>query len=151
VAADRALKNAEENIAVPPNIHVNERLRLMFIEAITESLYTYKSLTDEWINPSAAVYVLPQALRLYVTRLYNGFNILHPSGYVAMRTCSYAEWEQRAIAYKIMYEVVRRVPSLANIVGEKCRHLGFCPERTWCPIILKYHHYDEERHKAFNR
>jgi thymidylate synthase (FAD) len=49
VAADRALKNAEENIAVPPNIHVNERLRLMFMEAITESLLTYKSLLDEWI------------------------------------------------------------------------------------------------------
>lgn len=151
VAADRALKNPDENTVIPPNINVNERLKLMFIETITASLDTYKSLLDELVSPSSAVYILPQALRLYVARLYNGFNILHPSGYVAMRTCSYAEWEQRAIAYKIMYEVVRRVPSLANIVGEKCRHLGFCPERTWCPIILKYHHYDDEKHKAFNR
>jgi thymidylate synthase ThyX len=93
------VENPEKNIVTPPNIYVNERLRPMFMETIMESLQTYKSLLDEGINLSDAVYVLSQALRLYIARLYNGFHILHPSGYVAMRTGSYAEWGQRAIAY----------------------------------------------------
>jgi thymidylate synthase ThyX len=122
----------------------------MFMDVAGEAFQTYQSLVEDGIRPSDALYILPQALRLYMARLYNGFNLLHPSGYVAMRACSYAEWEQRSIAYKIMYEFTRKVPSLAHVVGEKCRHLGFCPERDWCPIILKYHPYDDERHKAFS-
>jgi thymidylate synthase (FAD) len=35
-------------------------------------------------------------------------------------------------------------------MGEKCMHLGYCPEREWCPIILKYHAYSDEAHHRFN-
>jgi thymidylate synthase (FAD) len=149
-AVGRAVKDMEaKNIVMPPFIRGNEGLRSMFMDVAGEAFQTYQSLVEDGIRPSDALYILPQALRLYMARLYNGFHFLHPSGYVAMRTCSYAEWEQRGIAYKIMYEFTRRVPSPAHL-GEKCRHLGFCPKREWCPIILKYHPYDDERHKAFS-
>jgi hypothetical protein len=62
----------------------------MFLEAAMRSLHTYESLVAEGYRRSDAVLVLPQALRLYVARLYNGFNLLHPSGFLATRTCSYA-------------------------------------------------------------
>jgi thymidylate synthase ThyX len=148
-AAERALGKPEENIVIPPSIRKEERLKSMFLEAAMRSLHTYESLVDEGYRRSDAVLVLPQALRLYVARLYNGFNLLHPSGFLATRTCSYAQWEERGIAYKIMYELLKKAPSISHAVGEKCRHLGFCPEKSWCPVILKYHRYDDELHKRF--
>jgi thymidylate synthase (FAD) len=48
-----------------------------------------------------------------------------------------------------MYELLKRAPSISLAVGEKCRHLGFCPEKSWCPVILKYHRYDDELHERF--
>jgi thymidylate synthase ThyX len=148
-AAERALEKSEENIVTPPSIRKEERLKAMFLEAAMHSLHTYESLVAEGYRRSDAVLVLPQALRLYVARFYNGFNLLHPSGFLATRTCSYAQWEERGIAYKIMYELLKRAPSLSPAVGEKCKHLGFCPEKSWCPIILRYHRYDDELHKKY--
>jgi len=36
-------------------------------------------------------------------------------------------------------------------MGEKCKILGYCPEREWCPIILKYRSYGDEEHKRLQR
>jgi thymidylate synthase ThyX len=71
-------------------------------------------------------------------------------GFVATRTCSAAQWEERALAYKVWREVERAAPWLRGLMGEKCMHLGYCPEREWCPIILKYHAYSDEAHHRFN-
>jgi thymidylate synthase ThyX len=149
-AAERALGNPEKNIVIPPSIRKEEKLKAMFLEAAMNSLKAYKRLVNEGFRISDAVLVLPQCLRIFITRLYNGFNLLHPSGFLATRTCSYAQWEVREIAYKIMYELRKRLPSISPIVGEKCKHLGFCPEKSWCPIILRYHRYDDELHKKYN-
>jgi len=68
-------------------------------------------------------------LRLYVARLYNGFNLLHPSGFLATRTCSYAQWEERGIAYKIMYELLKKAPSISLLWGRSAD--------TWASALRK--------------
>ena len=148
-AAERALERPEENIIIPPSICKEERLKAIFLEAAEGSLHSYERLVAEGVSRADAVLVLPQALRLYVARLYNGFNLLHPSGFLATRTCSYAQWEERGIAYKIMHEIVKKAPAIAPVVGEKCKHLGFCPEKNWCPIIHKYYRYDNQLHQKY--
>lgn len=145
-AASRAVQNTERNIIIPPDIKKSSRLSHDFLGAAKTALINYQRLLEKGCSPSSAVMVLPQALKIHVVRSYNGFNLLHPSGFVATRTCSYAQWEERAVAYKILHEVARKAPHLAEVAGEKCRQLGFCPEKNWCPIILKYHTYSDELH-----
>ncbi|MEM4353212.1 MAG: FAD-dependent thymidylate synthase [Candidatus Caldarchaeum sp.] len=148
-AAERALKNIEANVIVPPAVKKDEKLRSLFYGLASKAIRAYGELLKSGCRPSTAVLIIPQALRLYVVRLYNGFNLLHPTGFIATRTCKYAQWEERGIAYKIMYDVVKAAPALSTVMGEKCRHLRYCPEKEWCPIILKYHHYSDELHKRY--
>ncbi|MEM1948443.1 MAG: FAD-dependent thymidylate synthase [Candidatus Caldarchaeum sp.] len=148
-AAARAVQDKAKNVVTPPSIKKSSDTNDVFNAAVGTALQTYNELIQDGCQPSKAVMILPQALKIHVIRGYNGFNLMHPSGFVATRTCSYAQWEERAIAYKILYEAMKKIPGLGEVAGEKCRQLGFCPEKSWCPIILKYHLYDDETHQRF--
>lgn len=150
-AVERALRNPEKWVVEPPKIKASEKLSRRFRESVAEALNTYQKLLEDGVKPSDAVYLLPQALRIYVMRAYNAFNLLWPQGYVGTRSCSYAQWEERMIAYAIWEAVKKESPSLAKLMGEKCKLLRYCPEREWCPIILKYHSYSDEEHSRRNQ
>ena len=149
-AVERASNNPVENIIIPPRVKTSGELANSFQQVFTEALELYKNMIDDGIPRSSACYIIPQALRIYVVRNYNGYNILYPQGFIGTRTCSYTQWEERGIAYKIWRDVEKIKPRLAALMGEKCRYLGFCPEKNWCPIILKYRSYDDEVHKLYN-
>lgn len=147
-ALERALSNPEKNIVTPPTIKNNEERLNIFNDAVSRLLETYSLLLSEDVAPSEAVYLCPQAIRVYVSRVYNAFNLLWPQGYIGMRTCSYAQWEERMIAYSIWRSIEKHSPKISRLMGEKCRHLGYCPEKDWCPIIKKYiPGYNDELHK----
>ncbi|MEM2233515.1 MAG: FAD-dependent thymidylate synthase, partial [Nitrososphaerota archaeon] len=148
-AADRALKEPERSVVVPPRLRSSEALTSEFVARVLSMLELYRSVREE-LGPAAALYLVPQAVRIRTLRVYDLFNLLSPMGFVATRTCSAAQWEERAIAYRIWREVERSVPELGRLMGEKCRHLGYCPEKEWCPIILKYRRYDDEIHRRLN-
>lgn len=146
-AMERALRR---DVVEPPKIKASEKLSKIFHDAVSTALDTYQMLLDEDVKPSDAVYLAPQSVRIYVVRSYNAFNLLWPQGYVGTRTCSYAQWEERKTAYSIWSGIKEKCPELAAMMGEKCKMLGYCPERKWCPTILKYHAYNDELHmKAF--
>lgn len=150
-AAERALRDSRRWVVEPPKIKASENLSRRFHESIMDALNIYQRLLEDGVKPSDAVYILPQALRIYVTRAYNAFNLLWPQGYVGTRSCSYAQWEERMVAYAIWKAVEEKAPALAQLMGEKCKLLGYCPEREWCPIILKYHSYSDEEHSKRNQ
>ncbi len=149
-AAERALKEPERSIVVPPKLRGSEGLASEFTDHIVRMLELYVTVKDE-AGVEGALYLIPQSVRIRTLRLYDLFNLLSPMGFVATRTCSAAQWEERAIAYKVWREVERRMPELGRTMGEKCKHLGYCPEREWCPIILKYRRYDDETHRRLNQ
>jgi thymidylate synthase (FAD) len=149
-AAERALRYPERSIVVPPKLKGSEALAAEFVDRCLEMLDLYRVIRDE-LGMGAALYFVPQSVRIRTLRFYDLFNLLSPMGFVATRTCSAAQWEERAIAYKVWREVERRMPELGKLMGEKCKHLGYCPERDWCPIILKYRKYDDETHRSLNR
>ena len=149
-AAERALKELERSIVVPPKLKGSEMQSAEFLDRCIEMLDLYRFVRDE-LGMGAALYFVPQSVRIRTLRFYDLFNLLSPMGFVATRTCSAAQWEERAIAYKVWREVERRMPELGKLMGEKCKHLGYCPERDWCPIILKYKKYDDETHRSLNR
>ncbi|MEM3096166.1 MAG: FAD-dependent thymidylate synthase, partial [Nitrososphaerota archaeon] len=146
-AADRAYQNPEENIVVPPSIKKDAGLSTIFRESVSIALECYRELLSRGVRRSTAIYIIPQALRVYSVRLYNGYNLIYPQGFIGTRTCSYTQWEERGIAYRIWRELEKSLPEIAALIGEKCRYLGYCPEREWCPIITKYHTYSDELHR----
>jgi thymidylate synthase (FAD) len=149
-AAERAMREPERSVVVPPKLRGSEALSAEFVDRCLKTLDLYRTIRDE-VGKEAALYFVPQCVRIRTLRFYDLFNLLSPMGFVATRTCSAAQWEERAIAYKVWREVERRMPELGRLMGEKCKHLGYCPEREWCPIILKYRKYDEETHRNLNR
>jgi thymidylate synthase (FAD) len=146
-AAERCISRPEKNLVIPPRIAGSEKLMSLFMEAATSLLEAYEKMVEGGAHPSDAIYLIPQAMKIYAVRSYNGFNLLWPQGFIATRTCSTSQWEVRKIAYEVWRQVGEKAPWLGELMGEKCRHLGYCPERKWCPIILKYRSYDDEEHK----
>jgi len=148
-AVSRVMEKVDKFTVIPPDVKKTEKLRRFYLKTVEEALNTYRHLIAEGLDKPNSLLIIPQAVRLYVVRSYNGFNLLNPSGFIATRTCSYAQWEERAIAYKIMNDLIKKHSILQSLMGEKCRQLGFCPEKQWCPIILKYHRYNDELHKRY--
>ncbi len=147
-AIERAGGSIEKNIITPPTIRSKEESSKIFNEAIFKLLETYSTLINEDVPPSEAIYLCPQAVRIYTVRTYNAFNLLWPQGYIGTRTCSYAQWEERMIAYSIWRSIEKVSPIIGRLMGEKCKHLGYCPEKNWCQIIKKYiPEYNDEQHK----
>lgn len=149
-AARRALRDCEKWVTIPPSINKNSNLRSKFLDAVKMALKTYDELVASGASPASAVYIIPQALRVYAIRVYDGFNLLYPIGFVATRTCSYAQHEERNIAYKLWVAVSKANELIGSMMGEKCKLLGYCPEKDWCPIILKYREYNDEVHQKFS-
>ncbi|MEM4450042.1 MAG: FAD-dependent thymidylate synthase, partial [Nitrososphaerota archaeon] len=146
----RVEKNLEEYLVIPPDIKRKEELTSRFLDAVNDLLTLYRKLVDENENV-AALYAVPQAITVSVIRSYNLFNLVYPMGFIATRTCSKAQWEERSIAYKIWHDIEREMPWMSLIMGEKCKHLGYCPEKEWCPIILKYRQYSDEIHREYSK
>jgi len=146
-AAARLVKNPEKNLIIPPKVNSSEKLSKIFRESARMLIECYQLLTESGIPKSDAIYLIPQAMKIYVIRSYNAFNLLWPQGYVAMRTCSYSQWEERKIAYQIWNSIAEANPEIGSLMGERCKLLGYCPERKWCEIILKYREYNDDIHK----
>ncbi|MEN2975191.1 MAG: FAD-dependent thymidylate synthase [Candidatus Caldarchaeales archaeon] len=146
-ALERAEKDLRKNIIIPPSIKSREDSARIFYESTSMLLEAYLEFLDEGIDPSEAVYLCPQSVKIHVIRMYNAFNLFWPQGFVATRTCSYAQWEERMIAYSIWRSIEKKSPAVGKLMGEKCKHLGYCPEREWCPIIKRYFpDYDDLQH-----
>lgn len=149
-AARRALRDPRRCLVIPPGVRSSESREAAFTDACVRALELHEVLVEE-VGPAASIYLIPQSVRIRTCRVYDLFNLLSPLGFVATRTCSASQWEERAIAYKVWREVETVAPWLGSLMGEKCRHLGYCPEREWCPIILKYRAYSDEEHAIHNR
>ncbi|MCS7095340.1 MAG: FAD-dependent thymidylate synthase [Thaumarchaeota archaeon] len=149
-ASSRALRDPQRCLVIPPSVRSSESRTAAFKDACVRALELHEVLREE-VGPAASIYLIPQSVRIRTVRVYDLFNLLSPLGFVATRTCSAAQWEERAIAYRIWREVEEGAPWLGSLIGEKCRHLGYCPEREWCPIIMKYHRYSDEEHAVHNR
>ncbi|MEM3865649.1 MAG: FAD-dependent thymidylate synthase, partial [Nitrososphaerota archaeon] len=147
-AVERAEKKPEANVIIPPTIKSREETVNIFNDVVYRLLEAYSNLIAENLPPSEAIYLCPQALRIYAVRRYDAFNLLWPQGYIGTRTCSYAQWEERMIAYSIWRGIEKFSPDIGRLMGEKCKHLGYCPEKDWCQIIKKYFpDYNDEIHR----
>jgi len=146
-AAERLVDDPDRNLIIPPRVSGSENALKLFRDSAGVLTECYQRLIESGVPRSDSIYLVPQAMRIYVIRAYNAFNLLWPQGYVATRTCSYSQWEERKIAYEVWKRVAEADPELGSMMGERCKLLGYCPEGKWCPIILKYREYNDDIHR----
>ena len=116
---------------LPPSIARNPEAKERFLrcmEEIGEAYRDVKALLEEAGNKSAkedARFLLPQAAETRIVITMNCRSLLH---FFEQRCCTRAQWEIRAMAYKMLALCKERLPVLFNNAGAVCERLGYCPE-----------------------
>ncbi|MBQ4422551.1 MAG: FAD-dependent thymidylate synthase, partial [Schwartzia sp.] len=72
-----------------------------------------------------ARYVLANAAETKIVVTMNARSLLH---FFNLRCCNRAQWEIRALAYKMLAEVKKVAPLLFKNAGATCVATGSCPE-----------------------
>ena len=119
---------------IPPSIEKVDTARKRFLDVISAIETAYQELIaileQEYGAKGESVYqdaryILPNACETKLVVTMNTRELIH---FFAQRCCTRAQWEIRALAYK-MLELVRAVlPVVFDPVGPKCELLGYCPE-----------------------
>ncbi len=72
-----------------------------------------------------ARFILPQATETKIVVTMNCRELLH---FFELRCCTRAQWEIRALAYRMLAICKRELPAVFATAGPKCIKLGYCPE-----------------------
>ena len=130
------------NYIIPPTIKKNKEAKKVFLEVITiirekyrelkEILGKEKTLDREKLNQDLR-FILPQAVETKIVVTMNCRELLH---FFSERLCLRAQWEIRALAYKMFSLCKRILPEVFSFAGPKCKRMGFCPEKAFdCPLF----------------
>lgn len=121
-----------DSFVVPPSIAANDEARAVFLEAMEAARRAYDRLVEiglaegrgrESVQEDAR-FVLPNAAETKIVVTMNARELRH---FFRVRCCNRAQWEIRALAWR-MREIVRGVaPNLFAGSGPACLY-GDCPE-----------------------
>jgi len=118
---------------IPPSIAQDPQAKEEFERIMGEIRKAYRRLmtllSQRGVEGERAMedvrFLLPQAVETKIVVTMNCRELLH---FFGQRCCSRAQWEIRALAWK-MLEICRRVlPCVFRKAGPKCEALGYCPE-----------------------
>ena len=135
-AAERFKKDPEKQVKIPPTIEEKEVERKRFLEGMEELARIYEEL--EIYKPSFAVNVLPQAMKINLYTIFDGNNLFNSRFSFASRLCQRAQWDIRKKYEITLKELEKEFPELIELIGPKCKHLGYCPEKQPCEKFKEY-------------
>ena len=109
----------------PPSIAEKPEAKEKF-EALMKSIReAYGTFTEMGVPKEDARYVLANATETKIVVTMNARSLLH---FFNLRCCNRAQWEIRALAYKMLAEVKKVAPLLFKNAGATCVATGSCPE-----------------------
>ena len=85
----------------------------------------YDTFTEMGVPKEDARYVLANATETKIVVTMNARSLLH---FFNLRCCNRAQWEIRALAYKMLAEVKKVAPLLFKNAGATCVATGSCPD-----------------------
>ena len=85
----------------------------------------YQRMVDAGVPAEDARYITPQAVPTVLVMTMNARELRH---FFSLRCCNRAQWEIRALAYKMLAEVKKVAPLLFKNAGATCVQTGRCPE-----------------------
>lgn len=109
----------------PPTIAENPEALARYEQLLADIRRTYDELTELGIPKEDARYVLANAAETKILVTMNARSLLH---FFNLRCCNRAQWEIRAMAYKMLAEVKKVAPTLFKNAGASCVNTGRCPE-----------------------
>ena len=114
---------------IPPS--VEKRNEELLQEAYKQAYENYYKLLESGVPEEDARYVLPNGVNTNIVVTMNARELYN---FFALRLCSRAQWEIRAIAWKMLEEVKKVHPRLFRYAGPNCIiHENFIREE---PITL---------------
>ncbi len=108
----------------PDSIAENEECNRLFDEMIEKTVEAYQAFVDAGIPAEDARYILPNAAETKIVVTMNIRELLH---FFTLRCCNRAQWEIRALAWKMLELVKPTAPFIFADAGPGCVR-GACPE-----------------------
>jgi len=108
---------AEGKFVTPPAIMKSEKMRESYEEAVKKSLRAYEELVAMGAPYEEARYALPQAIETKILVTMNARELMH---FFSLRTCSRAQAEIRALAWRMLEKVREVHPRLWKWAGPRC-------------------------------
>lgn len=121
--SQRYVKNAGDYI-IPPSIANHPDLLEEFQACIHKAHETYQSLTAKGVPQEDARYALANAVETKIIVTMNARQLYH---FFALRCCTRAQWEIRALANQMLRLCTDVAPALFEKAGAACVS-GVCPE-----------------------
>jgi len=109
----------------PPTIRRHPAAEAVFNAAMARAGEAYDELIRLGVPKEDARYVLPNAAETKIVISMNARALLH---FFELRCCTRAQWEIRAMAYRMLREVKAVAPLLFENAGPPCTSLGLCRE-----------------------
>ncbi len=111
---------------VPPSIASNPEAKAAYEKAMDKAWSVYRELATK-VEKEDARYVLPNACHTNITVTMNARELWH---FFSLRCCRRAQWEIRAVAWKMLQEAKGAAPILFESAGPGC-YRGPCPEGAY--------------------
>ena len=108
----------------PESIARNEEANRLFDEMIEKTVEAYQAFLDAGIPAEDARYILPNASETKIVVTMNIRELLH---FFSLRCCNRAQWEIRALAWKMLELARPTAPFIFADAGPGCVR-GACPE-----------------------
>jgi len=117
------VRRLAERVVIPDTIREKAAAKFRsFMEGASEA---YQSLVDEGIPKEDARFVLPNATETNLLMTMEGRPLMH---FFGLRCCNRAQWEIRALADEMLWQVRGVEPKVFGRAGPYCYQLGYCPE-----------------------
>ncbi len=103
-------------VSIPPTIRGEARRK--YLEVARQAYRTYMELVELGIPPEDARFILPQGVKTKVIVTMNARELL--TSFLPLRMCRRAQWEIRAVAWKLHHELLAVHPKLFKWAGPRC-------------------------------
>lgn len=104
-------------IVEPPSIAANPEAHELFTKAIDTSNEVYRALLDLGIDAEDSRYVFPNAAETKIVITMNARELMH---FFSVRCCNRAQWEIRALAWKMLELARPTAPYVFATAGPSC-------------------------------
>lgn len=109
---------------MPPDIKAKPEIQKIFDEGMQNCKSFYDELVAAGVSPENASYAMPNATKIDVVITTNIRDVKH---ILRTRLCERAQWEIRAIAYKIFENIYPKSEIMFSDLGPSC-YFGKCKE-----------------------
>lgn len=124
---------AANRYVLPETVANNPEAAAIYHQAFADNTKVLRKLLADGLPVAALQYFAMAGHLLDCTCAMNGRELKH---FFALRTCSRAQWEIRAVAESLLFDLRRESP-LFRLFGPSCYTTGRCPEGRFSCGMLK--------------